>query len=374
MIYITKDEINHILENHPYFEVLSEFNGLRKPILRKCKICGDIREVNARCLVEKDINNNYRKCAICSAKERAKLKRKTHEQFIKEMQNINPNIEFLSEYITNDTNITCHCLIDDNIWETKPHILLGNHGCPVCADKFQNRRSHKEYIEEMKIKHPNIIPLDEFKGVNTKMHFKCTVCDYEWYAVSNALLNKSNSGCPKCSNHAKVSEQEIINRMASNEYVEYIDGYIDTLHHANFKCKICGYEWHTLPLSVIKGRCCPKCNISQGEKRISDVLDSLNIHYETEYSFDDCKDIRNLRFDFYLPNYNTCVEYDGEQHFKPVRFDKHNSRGTPQERFEKTKYRDELKNDYCKNNNITLIRIPYTDFDNIESILNKHFS
>ena len=99
MIYITKDEINHILENHPYFEVLSEFNGLRKPILRKCKICGDIREVNARCLVEKDTNNNYRKCSICSAKERAKSKRKTHEQFIKEMQNINPNIEFLSEYI-----------------------------------------------------------------------------------------------------------------------------------------------------------------------------------------------------------------------------------------------------------------------------------
>lgn len=374
MIYITKDEINHILENHPYFEVLSEFKGLRKPILRKCKICGDIREVNARCLVEKDTNDNYRKCSICAAKERAKLKRKTHEQFVKEMQNINPNIEILSEYITNDTKITCHCLIDDNIWETKPHILLGNHGCPVCADKFQNRRSHKEYIEEMKIKHPNIIPLDEFKGVNTKMHFKCMVCDYEWYAVSNALLNKSNSGCPKCSNHVKVSEQEIINRMKSNEYVEYIDGYIDTLHHANFKCKICGYEWHTLPLSVIKGRCCPKCNISQGEKRIGEVLDSLNIHYETEYSFDDCKDIRNLRFDFYLPNYNTCIEYDGEQHFKPVRFDKHNSRGTPQERFEKTKYRDELKNNYCKNNNITLIRIPYTDFDNIESILNKHFS
>ena len=115
-------------------------------------------------------------------------------------------------------------------------------------------------------------------------------------------------------------------------------------------------------------------NIKKKKKRISEVLDSLNIHYETEYSFDDCKDIRNLRFDFYLPNYNTCVEYDGEQHFKPVRFDKHNSRGTPQERFEKVKYRDKLKNDYCKNNNITLIRIPYTDFDNIESILNKHFS
>lgn len=353
---------------------MSEFNGLRKPIIKKCKVCGEITEVNARTLIEKDKNGNYRKCKSCVSKERALNYRKIHQEFVEEMKQINPNVEFLSEYITNDTNIICHCLIDDNIWETKPHILLGNHGCPVCADKFQNRRNHKEYIEEMKRKHPNIIPLDEFKGVNTKMHFKCTVCNYEWYAVSNALLNKSNSGCPKCSNHAKVSEQEIINRMKANEYVEYIDGYIDTLHHANFKCKICGYEWHTLPLSVIKGRCCPKCNISQGEKRISKVLDSLNIHYETEYSFYDCKDIRNLRFDFYLPNYNTCIEYDGEQHFKPVRFDKNNSRGTPQERFEKTKYRDELKNNYCKNNNITLIRIPYTDFDNIESILNKHFS
>ena len=76
MIYITKDEINHILENHPYFEVLSEFNGLRKPILRKCKICGDIREVNARCLVEKDTNNNYRKMFNLFGKRTSKIKKK----------------------------------------------------------------------------------------------------------------------------------------------------------------------------------------------------------------------------------------------------------------------------------------------------------
>ena len=374
MMYITKDEIIYILDNHPFFEVLSEFHGLRKPVLRKCRSCGDTREVNARCLIEKDKFGNYRNCICCAAKERAKAIRKTHTQFINEIKNINPNIEFLSEYKSNNSKIVCRCMLDGNVWETFPHILLSGHGCPLCANKNQNRRTHEEYINEMNIKHPNIIPLDLFSGVNKKMHFKCSECGYEWFAVSNALLNKSNSGCPKCSNHIKVSEEMFADRVSENEYVEYIGGYIDMSHHANFRCKVCGYLWDTLPTSILKGRGCPKCNVSQGEKKIGEVLDTLKISYNTEHTFDNCKYINYLRFDFFLPDYNTCIEYDGEQHFHPVRFVKHDNKGTPQALFEKTRYRDKLKDEYCKDNGITLIRIPYTDFDNIESIINKHFS
>ena len=86
-MYITKDEIIYILDNHPFFEVLSEFHGLRKPVLRKCRSCGDTREVNARCLIEKDKFGNYRNCICCAAKERAKAIRKTHTQFINEIKN-----------------------------------------------------------------------------------------------------------------------------------------------------------------------------------------------------------------------------------------------------------------------------------------------
>lgn len=374
MINITKNEIIEIINNHPYYEALSEYKALRKPIVRKCKLCGDIREVNARSLIEKDVNGNLRKCPVCAAKERATSLRKSHKQFEQELRNVNPNIELLSEYTTNDCKISCRCLIDGFIWDAIPHVLLQNHGCPMCANKKQNRRTHNEFIKEMNEKHPDILVLDEFEKTGKKMHFKCKTCEYEWLAVSNGLLNKDNSGCPKCSNHAKVTEDELIERLVDNKFVEYVDGYIDTMHHANFKCKMCNHIWNTLPHSILRGRKCPKCNISNGELKISEALDGLNITYISEYTFDGCKDIRNLRFDFYIPDRNVCIEYDGEQHFNPVKFGSSTKRGTPEERFKQIQYRDNLKNEYCESYNIELIRIPYTDFDNIETIINKHFS
>lgn len=246
MICITRKEIIDILDNHPYYEILSEFKALRKPVIRKCKKCGDIKEINARNMVEKDSNGNYRKCPVCVAKERALLLRKTHEQFIEEMSIINPNIEIISEYTTSDCKVSCKCLTGNHIWETTPHALLEGHGCP-------------------------------------------------------------------------------------------------------------------------------KCRMSKGEVKISHILNELNIDYISQYTFKDCKDINVLRYDFYLPECNTCIEYDGIQHFKPTDFGSGDQEKI-QEEFKQTIYRDGIKTQYCIDNNIELIRIPYTDFDNIETIINKHFS
>lgn len=105
---------------------------------------------------------------------------------------------------------------------------------------------------------------------------------------------------------------------------------------------------------------------SMGEDKISDALNILKIRYIQEYIFKDCINPdtnQPLRFDFYLPDYNCCIEYDGEQHFSYSEkssksfFDKKN--------FQKIVYRDSIKNDYCRSHNIRLIRIPYTQKDKI---------
>lgn len=100
----------------------------------------------------------------------------------------------------------------------------------------------------------------------------------------------------------------------------------------------------------------------------------MSIDYETEYRFEDCKDTRSLPFDFYIKSKNICIEYDGEQHFIPIRFNKNITQEEMNEKFKSQQYRDKIKTEYCKNNNIKLIRIPYTDFDNIEKILNKYIA
>ena len=74
-----------------------------------------------------------------------------------------------------------------------------------------------------------------------------------------------------------------------------------------------------------------------------------------------------MPFDFYLPDYNICIEYDGEEHFQPVEF------FGGEEKFQRRIENDEIKNNYCKNNNIKLIRIPYFDKAVIDDkyLLNK---
>ena len=122
----------------------------------------------------------------------------------------------------------------------------------------------------------------------------------------------------------------------------------------------------------IKG--CPYCFdtkkfiFSKGEKAVGQVLQDLDIVYLQQYTFNDCRDKNLLPFDFYLPNLNKCIEYDGQHHFYPVTFN-----GVSEERAKEnylmTVKHDKIKNEYCNNNDIELLRIPYYDFKNIEVIV-----
>ena len=88
-----------------------------------------------------------------------------------------------------------------------------------------------------------------------------------------------------------------------------------------------------------------------------------NIYYEKEKCFDGCKDERMLPFDFYIPQYNVCIEYQGQQHYHPVEVFK------GEVGFEIRQKHDNMKRGFCKENNIKLIEIPYWEYDNIEKIL-----
>lgn len=119
------------------------------------------------------------------------------------------------------------------------------------------------------------------------------------------------------------------------------------------------------------------CLLSKGESLIKHILDNCNIYYEVQKTFNDCinpKTNKKLRFDFYIPDYNCCIEYDGIQHFE---YKENTASWNNKINFEKTIERDNLKSIYCKNHNINLIRIPYLDFNKIDEkylikkILNK---
>ena len=119
----------------------------------------------------------------------------------------------------------------------------------------------------------------------------------------------------------------------------------------------CGNEKNILAQSLLNGQslsCGEHSNISKGNSKIIEILNSNNIQYETEKKFNSCKDKRELPFDFYIEN-KYLIEYDGKQHFdKNSIFD-----------YEYTHNHDLLKSKWCKENNIPLIRIPYTHYDDL---------
>ena len=96
---------------------------------------------------------------------------------------------------------------------------------------------------------------------------------------------------------------------------------------------------------------CPNCNSSKGERMISEVLDDLYIPFTKEYSVN--IDGINYRFDFFISELNTIIEYDGIQHFQSVDF------FGGEDNYQKVKLNDSMKNEWCEKNSINLIRIPY---------------
>lgn len=136
------------------------------------------------------------------------------------------------------------------------------------------------------------------------------------------------------------------------------------------KCGTCGDVFVTNYTSAMISTCrCERCRrgTSEGELRIKEFLDENNIVYDRQKQFPDCKNIRPLPFDFYLEQYNCCIEFDGIQHYKQT------SRQTYDD-FRKRKMLDGIKDDFCAKNSIKLIRIPYFEYNNIEQILRKELN
>lgn len=134
-----------------------------------------------------------------------------------------------------------------------------------------------------------------------------------------------------------------------------------------FRCPICGEPFIAL-LNNVKRNYTKGCGLHQsyGEQKVVDILRKNNYRFVRQYTFPDLKGKGNhpLFFDFYLPDYNCCIEYDGIQHFE-ARDD--TSIWNTTENLIQLQKRDEKKNEYCFMHNINLIRIPYTDFEILDS-------
>jgi hypothetical protein len=116
---------------------------------------------------------------------------------------------------------------------------------------------------------------------------------------------------------------------------------------------------------IINGHGCPACKESKGEREIRNYLNKNLINFIPQYKIKECKHIKVLPFDFYLPDYNLCIEYQGIQHYELVKY------FGGEKDFKLRLIKDKIKMEYCKNNNIPLLIIKYDE--DVFNKLNKLF-
>lgn len=219
-----------------------------------------------------------------------------------------------------------------------------------------------------------IIGIDEEKTKQEKRtYYKCQCDCGNIFSVSCRYLKENKCKyCPECArkNVQQVHFKDLTGQTFGELYVEKFLRFEN--HYAIFLCKCsCGNYKEVIGSYLTLGETMScGCIKSKGEKKIRTLLSQNNIYYETEKIFPDCifEDTKcHARFDFYIEN-NFLVEFDGEQHFSYSISGWNNK-----ETFEKNKKHDNYKNEWCKNHNILLKRIPYWEINNItiDKIMDK---
>jgi hypothetical protein len=273
----------------------------------------------------------------------------------------------INEYkgVMNKYSILCPI---HGVWE----VSLDNHinkksKCPKCVGKYHT------FVE--KIENANKIHKHRYDYSLIVSNFQTMdkvpiICNK--HGVFNMLWTNhvhSKQGCPKCKNYRRpIPIDELKQRIIElnlgynydwKSYINYFDN--------NFRIECPQHGWFNQQLSNhLQGQRCPKCNWSKGEECIESFLKLKNISYTNQKTFDGCYNPQTnflLKFDFFIPHLNLCIEYDGELHFKPIKF------FGGKKSFEKAKFLDQIKNKFCEKNKINLLRISYMQFNDIDKIL-----
>ena len=262
------------------------------------------------------------------------------------------------EQATGPVKILCNKC--NNIYEYKSGTTLYNkkrkHLCPLCNTKTMKRVYEVCKNEKIKI-------LKFGKKTTDKYTLQCKKCQEKFDIIpDNWIMNK----CPKCGynkNMISIEERqkEINNLFGENEFLILSKEPATTNFIIQHKC---GYIRKTQFSAFMRSPKCPLCSnkISKGEKAIIDYLEKNNITYSSQVKMGNTKQ----KFDFLINN-KIVIEYNGEQHYKPVEI------FGGEERFKQQILYDENKKNFCLKNNLTLLIISYRDYDNIETILDAFF-
>lgn len=376
---ISQEEFEKIIYDiNNNLKILGVYKGRSHKILTKCLVDGYEWEPYANNLIKGS------GCPKCNGGVPY-----TFDEFIEKLKNCNDKFDYFkiepSEYINRKSKFNCKCKLDGNEWVTTANSLLKNHGCPLCFSrgiiftKNHTLETHAErFLKNINIKSPNIKILDinQYYSNNRNIDCECMVCKNVWTTKVEHLNN--GHGCPECGKISRGLKRRldydfIKSEIENNGFIllskEYNNCHekleVECVNHPGIINKMSWVDFKS-------GRLCRLCGISKSEKIIESFLIKNKIKFSPEYTFEDCKYIGLLPFDFAIfkedDSLNFLIESDGQAHYNPVRFGGITFEKA-EENFKFAKIRDEIKTKYCNEKGIRLLRIPYWEFNNIENIL-----
>lgn len=308
-------------------------------------------------------------CPKCAPTKWGIKQRKTQEEFEREVCDLVGNeYTVLGEYIGNNKPIKMKHNMCNHIWKVQPGHFLEGTRCPKCRIQERTKTTEQFKQEVFDLVHDEYEVIGEYIHTNKAISLKHNKCGKSYKTKPNIFL-KGNR-CPYCSASARKTQSKFedeVSNLTGDEY-SVLGSYINAQTKILMIHNLCGNEYYVTPNKFIDaGRRCPKCAESKGEQRIRHYLENHNIKFVPQYKYSDLLGTGGglLSYDFYLPDYNCLIEYQGEQH-------EHFVKGFHQsiKDFEKQSEHDKRKREYAGQHGIVLLEIWYWDFENVEKILN----
>ncbi len=301
--------------------------------------------------------------------------KKTTKQFIKKANKIHNNKYNYSKvvYKTNKDKVEIICKKHGSFWQ-KPNNHLNGQGCYKCGREIVSnklKKTTKQFIKEANKIHNNKYDYSfvDYNQAHEKVKIICPVHGLFFQSPHCHLKGKS---CKRCADEesskkrSKSSSQFIkdAREVHGNRYDYSKTEYIRAKAKIKIICPVHGI-FKQRPNDHLNGCGCPICKSSKGELKIRNFLLRNEIKFIQQKTFPDCKRAHFLPFDFYLPEHNLCIEYDGIQHFEAIEY------FGGENQFKDQLIKDNIKNNYCKENDINLLRIRYDENNIIKLLENK---
>ena len=287
-------------------------------------------------------------------------KKKTKEEFLLSCKKIHGDKYDYSlvDYVNNKTKVKITCK-KHGIFEQRPDNHIQNQDCPHCIDN-NIRKTKEEFIKKSIDKYGDVLDysLVDYKSLKLPVKLVCKSHGVFEQNAGNHLSKSMITPCKKCDSENRIINLNIvISRLKEihNHFYDYSKlEYDGRMKKSIIICPVHG-EFEQQIHSHMLGSGCKKCSASNGEKLIQFILIENNIDFLIEHKFDNCKDKSHLRFDFFIPSLNTCIEYNGMQHYKEVPF------FGGKDFLDNITKKDKIKIEYCSENNIRLITFKYND-------------